>query len=465
MKKSVRISAVLIAMFLIQPPAIASVKAGSACTKQGVKQISGGKSFTCVKQGKKLVWNKGVAVKKPIAPAVALPTASPSPVSQAGTEKVSIKPWSTTASTKEISDAAQANFKIWADEQTKQNASHKTIVQSDTPPKRASNFSKVDKLGSQLFTQYFRGPSLTVIGTNEKWVVEQLNNSDESYQSCGESAGNGGLSYCLNKGRTQGYVVSSDVDFYANNPGRDGSALLAHEYFHLVQMQMAGLEFMQSIKHGEKESEHLFPAWLEEGSANFVGFSVAAMALDATYWEGRPAMFTYIRPDPSNNRNQLRDYELRNGPGNDSPTYPYIAGQVASEFIVASVGFQKFINIWLYFKETQNFEKSFEKAVGLSKEEFYEIFEKARLNLGLPSVTWKLDCLTNRPLSDFPTNPAPCTWDENSGRTSNGPPPIDKTTNVENLGCSRGQKPFTNSFGTFTCTETPDKNNLWKRTS
>jgi len=64
MKKSVRVSAVLIALFLIQPPAIASVKAGSACTKQGVKQISAGKSFTCIKQGKKLVWNKGVAVKK-----------------------------------------------------------------------------------------------------------------------------------------------------------------------------------------------------------------------------------------------------------------------------------------------------------------------------------------------------------------------------------------------------------------
>jgi cytochrome c oxidase subunit 2 len=29
-----------------------------------MKQISAGKSFTCIKQGKKLVWNKGVAVKK-----------------------------------------------------------------------------------------------------------------------------------------------------------------------------------------------------------------------------------------------------------------------------------------------------------------------------------------------------------------------------------------------------------------
>jgi hypothetical protein len=175
-------------------------------------------------------------------------------------------------------------------------------------------------------------------------------------------------------------------------------------------MQMAGLEMMQSIKHGEKESANLFPAWLEEGAANFVGFTVAAVALDATYWEGRPAMFTYIKPDPSNNRNSLQDYEIRNGPGNDSPTYPYIAGQVASEFIVASVGFQKFLNIWLFFKETKDFEKSFERAIGMSKDEFYGLFEKARENLGLPPVSWKLDCLTNRPLSEYPANPAPCKW-------------------------------------------------------
>jgi hypothetical protein len=412
MKMRLLVFAVLLPLVLAAPVSNAAVKAGSACTKQGVKQISGGKSFTCVKQGKKLVWNKGVALKKPAAPVVALPTHAPTPsaTTEAVTEKASFKPWSTSASAREISDAAQANFKLWVNEQSKQNSTHKTILQPDTPAKRASNFSKVDQFGSQLFTQYFKGPSATVIGSSEKWVVEQLNNAGESYESCSFNSGNGGLDYCLKKGRTQGFVVTSDAEFNANNPGRDGSALLAHEYFHLVQMQMAGLEMMQSIKHGEKESANLFPAWLEEGAANFVGFTVAAVALDATYWEGRPAMFTYIKPDPSNNRNSLQDYEIRNGPGNDSPTYPYIAGQVASEFIVASVGFQKFLNIWLFFKETKDFEKSFERAIGISKDEFYGLFEKARENLGLPPVSWKLDCLTNRPLSEYPANPAPCKW-------------------------------------------------------
>ncbi len=42
----------------------ASPKAGSSCSKAGLTQFSAGKKFTCVKSGKKLVWNKGVIQKK-----------------------------------------------------------------------------------------------------------------------------------------------------------------------------------------------------------------------------------------------------------------------------------------------------------------------------------------------------------------------------------------------------------------
>ena len=42
----------------------AVIKAGSKCAKAGVTATIGGKKFTCVKSGKKLMWNKGVTVKK-----------------------------------------------------------------------------------------------------------------------------------------------------------------------------------------------------------------------------------------------------------------------------------------------------------------------------------------------------------------------------------------------------------------
>ena len=45
-------------------PVNAAVKAGGACTKLGIKSIVSGKTFTCIKSGKKLAWNKGVVVTK-----------------------------------------------------------------------------------------------------------------------------------------------------------------------------------------------------------------------------------------------------------------------------------------------------------------------------------------------------------------------------------------------------------------
>jgi hypothetical protein len=64
-------------MVLITSSSYAAVKAGSACSKAGSKSTSGGKTYTCTKSGKKLVWNKGVLIP------VAQPAPSESPSASA----------------------------------------------------------------------------------------------------------------------------------------------------------------------------------------------------------------------------------------------------------------------------------------------------------------------------------------------------------------------------------------------
>lgn len=64
----------------------AAPKAGAFCAKAGKKQVVSGKTFTCVKKGKKLVWSKGVKVSvapKPEVTSTPTPTPSiaPSPIS------------------------------------------------------------------------------------------------------------------------------------------------------------------------------------------------------------------------------------------------------------------------------------------------------------------------------------------------------------------------------------------------
>ena len=69
-----------VASVFLVPNSSAAVKAGAACTKVGGKSVSGGKSYTCIKSGKKLVWDKGVLVAKP---SVAKPTPAPSASAEA----------------------------------------------------------------------------------------------------------------------------------------------------------------------------------------------------------------------------------------------------------------------------------------------------------------------------------------------------------------------------------------------
>ena len=68
--KKVLGSVIALALLLVPMSAIAAIKAGDICKKVGATATANGKRYTCVKNGKKIVWNKGVAVvaSKPVMP-------------------------------------------------------------------------------------------------------------------------------------------------------------------------------------------------------------------------------------------------------------------------------------------------------------------------------------------------------------------------------------------------------------
>ena len=61
-----KVLAVLIAVSLlgIAPANAATVKAGTKCSKHKATTTDKGMKYTCIKSGNKLVWSKGVPVKK-----------------------------------------------------------------------------------------------------------------------------------------------------------------------------------------------------------------------------------------------------------------------------------------------------------------------------------------------------------------------------------------------------------------
>ena len=68
---------VILQISFLTPLSASPIKSGNSCPKTGISKSYKGKIYTCVKSGRKQVWNKGVAVAKPT-PAVT-PSASPTP--------------------------------------------------------------------------------------------------------------------------------------------------------------------------------------------------------------------------------------------------------------------------------------------------------------------------------------------------------------------------------------------------
>lgn len=360
-------------------------KPGAKCAKLGSTKIYKGKQYICVKSGGKRIWSKGSVVTKGSDSSNPLPGLD------------NFKAWNTEIDAKTLSDQAQRNFISWTKSNSTNPLKHDQIIQENANSQRVAIMKKADDLSAQLFSSYFPSGSVTVIGASESWTNEELLKKGWNTACQGQSMP--GVAYCKNFDRHNGYVVTGDKTYDSRNPGSDGGALLAHVYFHLVQANLAKSTNGLRTKSGDSDSINAIPAWFLEGTADFVGFSVAALSQNASYWIGRPMMLSYAPPQESINKNSIADYEIRICCGNDTPTYPYNIGQVATEFIVASIGFQKMIDIWIDYGATRNFEKSFKNITGISKLAFYEKFDQLRTRVGLPAISWKLDGLVNKKIA------------------------------------------------------------------
>jgi len=73
--------AVALCIAPIPQASAATAKAGATCTKLKATSIVKGKKFTCIKSGKKLIWDKGVLVKSPVTKLTPTPgSSSPLPI-------------------------------------------------------------------------------------------------------------------------------------------------------------------------------------------------------------------------------------------------------------------------------------------------------------------------------------------------------------------------------------------------
>jgi hypothetical protein len=262
MKKLVRLIALIIPMVLVASNSYAAVKAGSSCSKAGIKSVSAGKTYTCVKSGKKLVWDKGVLipVEKPLTPA-----ASPTSFEDLSSHLDGIIYGAWLKASQQIQGASSplGNLKILVGPNT-----------TEINTKSGDSLSLLAK----LFANSLQVKNLTVIKYSKadiEWAQQQYESLSPNNKRAGAAA-----SYCLDSSGCRGGIAGINANGDGvillgqggdyGYPDVNGGAIamdgfvLSHEYTHTVQAINA------TCRNGKGCYGNL-PQWLMEGGAEWSG--------------------------------------------------------------------------------------------------------------------------------------------------------------------------------------------------
>jgi hypothetical protein len=238
----------LVSFGLTNPANAAAPKAGASCAKAGASEIVKGKKFTCTKSGKKLTWNKGVAVSN---------------TKTSPTDAFAI--YGKDAARFKAVDEYGAKL---VSTRVKSAPSINTILQSPTDPaviRMTTNaqyaFSVYEQLISLGYTPKW------IVGEDGDWVKGQLKDVAPCMSWLSPNQGGAGCHLTV---VWRAISVRDDATMRNTMLVQGG-----HEIFHLYQTELLGDKFAK------------VPDWLREGSAS------VGMGIVLTHFEDRKSFANY----------------------------------------------------------------------------------------------------------------------------------------------------------------------------
>ncbi len=369
----------------------ATPKAGAKCTKAGSTATTSGKKYTCVKSGTKLVWNKGVAIKKP-APVVT-PTPTPTPLPEpTPTPTPTLTPEPTPTPTpkptpKELTfsniadnvDAIALNVysKYQALMATNYQGSIKvtTIVGPNTVPVNKNSAASY-QIASKIFQNFKQPNEVFAIYYNfadKEWARNQI------ATRAGQNVADFQIGYsCPNALRCWDASASITLDwkaiahFGASDPGGAVSPaeltgeIQIHEFTH-------SMSFYQ-LKPVRGNYYNLTPDWFGEGHASVTGKLGGSTSFEDydlyrvnIHRNNRPQLdIQDYRPE-----NILRFYEsFSKAPevSNLNRSYLYSLGWSTVEALAAIGGIDSPMNLFIETTTGLTFKQAFKKTYGLEWE-------------------------------------------------------------------------------------------------
>ena len=374
----------------------ATPKAGAKCTKAGATATASGKKFTCIKSGTKLVWNKGVAITKPLP--VATPTPTPTPVPEptpipTPTPIPVVKyPDAPTSFDDLIANYEGISYAAWSKSNAAIMASKdvalpfKTLTGVNTTLSFKNPASAFD-LVSRLYSGYKSASDITVLTfsyDDRDWAQEQMKTLQPkstwqwiTFTACAtRPTCDGGGVFSDDKG--SGLIVLT------TGPARGGQgpgALEAHEFTHAIQQNQLRRASIWPL------TTDWPPTWYIEGQALFAeNASIYHQSFDA-YLRNRRASSQDLINRPAINSAWIQEFFVVNQTqawfNNYESWRQYDLGARLVEVLTAIKGPGSTMEIWKLMGTGQTFNQAFENIYGTSFDKALPIISKAiALQLG-----------------------------------------------------------------------------------
>jgi hypothetical protein len=382
---------VVLLLGLSSLPAFSSTppKSGSACSKQGVSKNYQGKKYTCIKSGKKLVWNKGILiVKSTPTPAAPTPTPTPAPtLSPSPTPTPTPTPSPTPSPTPTPRDLTFSNIadnidaisiNVFSQYEKLMATSYQstikvnTLVGPNTVPVNKSSASAF-QIGSKIF-QNFKQPdevfAIYYTFADKEWAKNQV------AMRAGKDVAEFQFGYsCPNAMRCWDASASITLDwkaishFGASDPGGaiHGAELSGeiqiHEFTHSVS-------FYQ-LKPNRGNYYNLTPDWFAEGHASLTGKLGATTSFEQ-YNALRVEALQRNRPQadiqdysPQNVLRFLESFMKYPEVSSIQRFYLYTLGWSTVEALAAIGGIDSPMNLYIETVNGLTFKQAFKKIYGI----------------------------------------------------------------------------------------------------
>jgi hypothetical protein len=399
---------------------LAAAKAGAPCKKAKLMSVSGGKLYTCVKSGKKLVWNKGEVISKTLSYDSA-PTTPRTGVKKTDEEKSSPSagtkwpvPSKLPSSFADLYENREGiSYSAWLKTAKAMSANAgkvpplDVLIGPNTKP-WSSNHEEVIKQVSQAFPNQITPKKVYVIFHNfsdQSWAeskIKEIVTADEFSQWNRDEGGalvasncqpdlkdclgakaknlrNNEIAFALMGVSNQVGMLEVNGSKYGN-PGvaeaNQKGMVLAHEYLH--NLQFGPISLAQSLQRSDFP-----PAWISEGTATLVQNAVINSASYEKFMSYRSVSLGELIERQGIEEEFIKNFLSQKAwiaePswGGVSPDWSYQLGARVMEVLISLAGTDSALEIYNLMSKKTGFDATFKTIYGVSFEEAVPVIAKA----------------------------------------------------------------------------------------